>query len=168
MAISETKTGTITPTAAEFALSLSLRLLKYQGLMTPRLTSTFGPIRAEQRSLEAVGSTYLRKSRLISVADGTCILDAELHLVSKNLPTALIASLSETSILFGQLLLDYGMAVDVALPKLFQTSDNRFGRRTSITDTKTARLVCDVKETMAHDSILNSLAAGYENVQSLI
>ena len=132
--------------------------------MTPQMNMAFGPVRAEQLSLERPFQRLLRKSRLVSVLGGETILDAELSIVSEVLPEMLLLSLSRTSALFGQLLLDHRIAVSVALPQLFQTREGRFGRKTTITQVNTGQTICDVTETMSSDARLTSIAVRHGSI----
>ena len=147
------------PTNSQRANSLSLRLLSHHGLMTPQLSAAFGAMEATQISTKQSGQRLMRKSQLVSVDTGEKILHAELSIVFTNLPISLVKKLHETSALFGQLLLDHSIAVNVAEPQLFQTSDKCYGRTTSMTETASGRPICDVTETMSDDALLSNVAS---------
>ena len=149
-----------TPMGAQLAGSLSLRLLSHRGLMTPQLIKVFGPLEAVQVSTTRGVERLERRSRLVSVATRAPILQAQLSIAFANLPDDLVTKLCDTSALFGQLLLDHSIDVDVALPQLFQTADGCFGRRTALTQAISGRPICDVVETMSHDDQLVKIAAG--------
>ncbi len=150
--------GIFVPSQAQCAQSISLRLLAHRGLMTPRLTATFGAMKADKVSISQRDQRLTRKSRLISVESGETILCAQLSIVFENLPEMLVSQLRGTFTLFGQLLLDHKIDVSVAEPQIFQTPDGRYGRRTKLTETSGGIPICDVTETMSHDHLLSVIA----------
>lgn len=161
MSCRDTYTSSIAPTSKQLAQSLALRLLQCPELMTPRMTVTFGPVKAERIALDSYDNKLLRTSRLVSVATGAAILEAKLCIIPTALPQALMASLRETNVLFGQLLLDHQVLVDVAVPALFQTNSGCYGRQTTMTEVATGNKICDVIETMSSDAILDAIEADH-------
>ncbi|MCG3267103.1 hypothetical protein [Yoonia sp. I 8.24] len=133
--------------------------------MTPRLTATFGAMKADNVAITQRDQRLTRTSHLASVASGETVLHAELSIVFENLPEMLVSQLRGTFTLFGQLLLDHKIDVSVAEPQIFETPDGCFGRRTKITETSGGIPICDVVEIMSHDRLLSVIAQRYGDLE---
>jgi hypothetical protein len=147
----------INPSDLDKESSLTLRLLDHPGLMTPRLVSAFGEIRAEQLSYQEANDVYKRHSSLRSHRGDRVVLDAWLTVYINKLPAELVSRLKSTDELFGQLLIDFEIDVAVKEPEIFRTPDGRYGRRTEMSFTNSGAIFCHVEEIMQKDAELIEL-----------
>jgi chorismate-pyruvate lyase len=129
----------------------ALSLLDHDGLMTPRLVAEFGPLRAIQTSARVEGDIFHRQSILRTLADDEALLEADLKISLSALPDGFLGRLQTTQTPFGQLLMDYAIAVRFSDRQIYQhlgknLADERWGRRLAMWHADTGGHLCDVQE----------------------
>lgn len=137
--------------------SLSVSLLDHDGLMTPKLVDAFGPLKAVKITATDTATTHQRHSKLRRRSDDTLILTASLEVNKSEVPSALVDALSTSDRLFGQLLNDFGVSVQVTKRALFRTPSGQFGRNVTMTRLGFDRPLCCVQETLSIDTDLQAL-----------
>jgi hypothetical protein len=143
---------------------MAVALLDHDGLMTPVLTRRFGPLRAEQHLSDLSGDTLHRHSTIRTHPGGEAILAARLDIHVPALPDGLLDRLGSGMVLFGQLLLDEGIDVQVQDRHLYRVGEGgapetRWGRRLTMQRRDTGMLVCKVDELLVPVRDLTRLAA---------
>lgn len=146
-----------------FYYSLSFELLNRDTLLTPQLKKYFGDLLAKQQNSEEKGKNYFRKSSIYQKSTQARILDAKLHINSNFLPEELIEKLRSTQSLFGDLLIDYKIEINITERKLFNVNDHktgqmRMGRHHLILGKKTKDIYCHVEEILVPESELKPLS----------
>ena len=134
--------------------SLGFELLNHESLMTPVLVKAFGQLRAVQIAHDQTPTDYHRTSQIIQSDSKRLVLDATLTISKASLSIAAIDALMTTEILFGQLLLEHDIKVELEGMTIFRRSDDRFGRRTDMFILGTTARLAQVEETLVSDSEL--------------
>lgn len=145
---------------------MAVALLDHDGLMTPVLTRQFGPLRAQQHRSVRSGDTVHRHSTIRTHPGGAAILVARLDIHVPALPDGLLERLGSGKVLFGQLLLDEGIAVQVRDRHLYRVGDaeapdTRLGRRLTMQRSDTGMLICRVDELLVPVRDLKRLEAAH-------
>jgi hypothetical protein len=122
--------------------------------MTPVLVKAFGQLRAVQIAHDQTPTDYHRTSQIIQSDSKRLVLDATLTISKASLSIAAIDALMTTEILFGQLLLEHDIKVELVGMTIFRRSDDRFGRRTDMFILGTTARLAQVEETLVSDSEL--------------
>jgi hypothetical protein len=125
--------------------------------MTPKLVDAFGPLKAVQISSDDNATSYQRNSQLRRRSDGALILEASLNVSKTEVPSALLDAMRTGDSLFGQLLNDFGISVQVTARTLYQTPSGQFGRSVTMTRPGGEHALCAVKETLSLDADLQVL-----------
>lgn len=142
--------------------ALDWSLLDHDGLMTPVLVAHFGPLSVQVLRTEVSGAAAFRRiSQLYQTATGTIILDAEMILNAAALPAQVLAGLQDSSIPFGQLVIEAGIAacsVDREITWLMSSldSERRACRRHRLINARSGKELCAIVETLSPLSVLRT------------
>jgi len=143
---------------------ISKQILCHSGLLTPILRDRFGDIYVEE--VEACESTdiYFRRSSIRQVSTGNPLVIAELKVRKVAVSEALLMDLRQTTLPFGQLLINNGVEVRLMKQRFFVELDegghSYLGRCHAIyqvVEGQCRELVCEVKERLLDESSLKRL-----------
>jgi len=142
---------------------LGQTILDHDGLMTPVLYQYFGDVIAKQIKFAETREIYTRDSEIRQSATGALILTAQLKVSKKHLPASLIDKLRGSTALFGQLLLDHQLEVEIHDRKINVSNQHSadlksWGRTHNIVEAATGKLLCEVREALAPEILLNRLS----------
>lgn len=140
--------------------SLGFRLLNRQSLLTPILAKAFGPLRALQTSYHQTPTDYCRYSEILQTGSDRRILEAVLTINKMHLPHDAIDTLMTTDVLFGQLLMNHKIEVELVGIEVFRRPDGRFGRRNDIYNNDGTGRIAQVEEVLASDVKLSEMIVG--------
>jgi hypothetical protein len=127
------------------------RLLEKKTLLTPQIKTLFGKVILENRSQTMQGDQLLRQVTLVQEKSNLALLEGRLCINVQNLPKELCGKLTQSKDLFGQLLIDFDIAVKIKNLDLFSMIDadsgyERYGRRHKIVDADTGAVLSEVEE----------------------
>ena len=149
------------PVPTEPIAHLSCRLLDHDGLMTPMLVRHFGPLTVRQTFAKQESDRFLRHSSIFQAATGEKILEAVLNIALHSLPIGFVDRMQNQDILFGQLLLDLSIDVQIADRARYRSATDqppRWGRRLTMFHAGRQELICQVDELLVSEPQLLRLA----------
>jgi hypothetical protein len=142
--------------------SISLRLLDHDQLMTPVLMAAFGEVFACQTAFRDDGHKIVRRSALYRRSVGEKILDATLVISKSSVPDGFLHEFLGSEALFGQLLINHGIAVRIADRHTYRYpsvggQETRWGRRLLMFRADDDALLCEVDELLVSEDQLRNL-----------
>lgn len=136
---------------------ISKRLLQHDTLMTAKLTEVFGEMIAHQTDFIDGDETFTRRSTLHRQGHKATILDARLIIRKSALPAGFLEDLQKTEILFGQLLMNNGINVQMTerrVYKVLENSKTRWGRQLQMLRADNGNLLATIEELLVPEDDL--------------
>lgn len=145
---------------------VSHALLMHDDLMTRALIRHFGAVHAVQTAIRDDGDRIRRWSTLYQTATGEAVVTAILVIHKAALPDGLVDRLLAGTRLFGALLIDAGIPVQMVDRSIYRAESSGggtlgvWGRRLNILHAVSGALLCEVDECLADEALLRKLAIG--------
>ncbi len=136
---------------------ISKRLLQHDTLMTAKLTEVFGEMIAHQTDFLDGDDTFTRRSTLHRQGHSATILNARLIIRKASLPDGFLENLQRTEILFGQLLMNHGISVQMTDRKVYTVKDAdqiRWGRQLQMLRADSGDLLATIEELLVPEAEL--------------
>lgn len=152
------------PTYASISMTapISRKLLEHNVLMTIRLNEVFGEMIAHQTNFQDGDSVFTRFSTLHRQGHDATILDATLEITKSQLPAGFLDDLQRTDILFGQLLMNYGIQVHMSERTTYytacaKTGKIRWGRQLRMLHAKNGNTLATINELLVPEDMLKRI-----------
>lgn len=149
------------PSSVDTNFRFSHDLLDHDGLMTPVLHHHFGILTVRQTHAQHYADRFVRNSSIYQVASGEKILDAVLDISLPAVPSSFLNLLQTKGVLFGQLLIDFSIDVQIVNRSLYQTKADhspRWGRCLTIQHRDSQDVICTVDELLVSEPSLLRIA----------
>jgi|GEM_PF-3486554 len=141
---------------------ISRKLLEHDVLMTSKLTEVFGEMIAHQTACQDGDDLFTRYSTLHREGQSATILNATLVIQKSELPAGFMEDLQRTDILFGQLLMNYGISVNMSDRQIYsvkclETGQLRWGRQLRMLRPENGALLATIEELLDPERALQTI-----------